>query len=354
MASSKTTARRPSAPSLSILDAVHDPHLFGPWFEPRGTGGPGVFLKAIFGLPMTPSRDRDLPAVHRPHDAAHVPRARSLARRRPARRQVSDRGADRRVPRGFRDYRHVLAPGEKGVVMVLAADREQARVVFGYIEALLDQVPMLAALVVAPDQGGDHAQQPDHDPRPHGELPCRARLHHRRRDPRRGRLLAVRGQREPRCRDPPRAPARHGHGAEPLLLCISSPYARRGALWEAYRQHYGQDGDPVLVWQAADHGDEPVGRRKRSSPTPSGRTRRPPEPSTAPSSGSTSRASSRARSSRPASMPRAPRMAAAAGHPSTSPSSIRQAASGIPSRSRSRTRRATTWSSTSSTSGAPR
>ena len=42
----------------------------------------------------------------------------------------------------------MLAPGERGVVMVLAADREQARVVFGYVEALLDQVPMLKALVV--------------------------------------------------------------------------------------------------------------------------------------------------------------------------------------------------------------
>jgi hypothetical protein len=26
-----------------------------------------------------------------------------------------------------------------------------------------------------------------------------------------------------------------------LLLCASSPYARRGALWEAYRKHFGQD-----------------------------------------------------------------------------------------------------------------
>jgi hypothetical protein len=35
-----------------------------------------------------------------------------------------------------------------------------------------------------------------------------------------------------------------------MLLCASSPHARRGALWEAHRKHFGQDGDPVLVWQA--------------------------------------------------------------------------------------------------------
>ena len=35
-----------------------------------------------------------------------------------------------------------------------------------------------------------------------------------------------------------------------LLLCISSPYAHRGALYDAHRRHYAQDGDPVLVWQA--------------------------------------------------------------------------------------------------------
>src|SRR5207244_3503880 len=34
-----------------------------------------------------------------------------------------------------------------------------------------------------------------------------------------------------------------------LLLCISSPYARRGALWQAYDKHFGKDS-PVVVWQA--------------------------------------------------------------------------------------------------------
>ena len=36
-----------------------------------------------------------------------------------------------------------------------------------------------------------------------------------------------------------------------MLLCASSPYAQRGALWDAHRKHFGRDGDPILVWQAA-------------------------------------------------------------------------------------------------------
>jgi hypothetical protein len=36
-----------------------------------------------------------------------------------------------------------------------------------------------------------------------------------------------------------------------MLLCASSPYAKRGALYDAHRRHFGNDGDPVLVWQSA-------------------------------------------------------------------------------------------------------
>jgi hypothetical protein len=36
-----------------------------------------------------------------------------------------------------------------------------------------------------------------------------------------------------------------------ILLAASSPHARKGALWEAYRKHYGKDDDPILVWQAS-------------------------------------------------------------------------------------------------------
>src|SRR5262245_5358348 len=36
-----------------------------------------------------------------------------------------------------------------------------------------------------------------------------------------------------------------------MLLCASSPYARRGALWDAHQKYFGVDDPEILVWQAA-------------------------------------------------------------------------------------------------------
>ena len=35
-----------------------------------------------------------------------------------------------------------------------------------------------------------------------------------------------------------------------MLLAASSPYSRRGALWDAYKRYYGKPG-PYLVWKAS-------------------------------------------------------------------------------------------------------
>jgi hypothetical protein len=43
------------------------------------------------------------------------------------------------------------------------------------------------------------------------------------------------------------------------LVTITSPYARRGEVWELYRRHYGPDGDPqILVAQGASRGFNPT------------------------------------------------------------------------------------------------
>ena len=41
-----------------------------------------------------------------------------------------------------------------------------------------------------------------------------------------------------------------------ILLCALSSHARKGVLFDAHRKHYGQDGDPILVWQADTRVDE--------------------------------------------------------------------------------------------------
>jgi hypothetical protein len=35
-----------------------------------------------------------------------------------------------------------------------------------------------------------------------------------------------------------------------LIIKASSPYARRGVLWNDFRKHFGKDGAATLVWQA--------------------------------------------------------------------------------------------------------
>jgi hypothetical protein len=244
-------SRRTVVPVLDLIEAIGDPNLFGPWFEPRAHWRTWlVFLKTLFGLPMTPAEvetfnrftGRTMPPTTAAREAWLV---------------VGRRGGKSRIAAliavflaCFKSYRHMLAPGERGVVMVLTADREQARVVFGYIEALLDQVPMLRALITHRTKEEIHLRNRI-TLRVHtasfrsvrGYTVVAAILDEvafwRSEDSANPDVEIVNALRPAMATVP-----------EPLLLGISSPYARRGIMWESYRQSYGQDGDPVLVWQA--------------------------------------------------------------------------------------------------------
>jgi len=150
----------------------------------------------------------------------------------------------------FRDYRPVLASGERAVVMVLAADRDQARVVLGYIAGLIESVPMLARMVSSRTAEAIHLSN-----RVSIEIHTAS-------------YRAIRGRtvvaaicdelafwRSDDSANPDTeilAALRPAMATvpDPLLLCISSPFARRGALWQAHQDHFGKDGDPILVWQA--------------------------------------------------------------------------------------------------------
>jgi len=132
---------------MTILDALQDPNLFKPFFRDASWEPWKVLLRAMFGLPL--SQDG--------LDLFRRCTGRSRAPEEPfseAWLVVGRRGGKSRIAAAvavflacFKDYSVVLAPGERGTVMVIAADRAQARTVFRYVVGLLDLVPMLAKLV---------------------------------------------------------------------------------------------------------------------------------------------------------------------------------------------------------------
>jgi hypothetical protein len=150
----------------------------------------------------------------------------------------------------FKDWRPHLGPGERATVMVLAADRKQARVIMRYVKGLLQSVPMLAQTIE-----GETAESVDLSNRVSVEVHTAS-------------FRTVRGYtivaalcdeiafwRSEDSANPDTeiiAALRPAMATVPgaMLLCASSPYARRGALWSAYRRHYGKDDAPALVWKA--------------------------------------------------------------------------------------------------------
>lgn len=233
---------------MTILEVMAE--IFAAWFEAPSWSAWRAFLAALFGLPL----EGEALATFQRHTG------RTVAPTAPAREGwvvVGRRGGKSRIAAlvavflaCFRDYRSVLAPGEVGTVAIIAADRRQARVIFRYVTGFLDAVPMLRAMVTARSKEAI-------------ELNNRVviEIHTASFRSTRGyTLIAVIADEIAFWRSDESANPdteilnglRPGMATVPgaLLLCISSPYARRGALWEAFRKYFGHDDAPVLVWQA--------------------------------------------------------------------------------------------------------
>lgn len=235
---------------MNILQACADPHLFGPWFKRPATWAAWrVFLAALFGLPMARG---DLALFRKYTGRKSAPKQQA----REAWLVVGRRGGKSFIVAliavylaCFRDYRAYLSPGERGVVTVTATDRKQARVIFRYVRALLEGVAMLARLIERVD-----TESIDLTNRISIEIHTSS-------------FRAVRGYTIVAAINDEIAFWRSDDSANPdhevldaqrpamatipgaLLLNISSPYSQHGAMYEAFKRYFGQEGG-VLVWQA--------------------------------------------------------------------------------------------------------
>lgn len=133
---------------MNILQACESPLLFAPWFKNRDNYASWfAFLAAFFGLPMT---DDQLAAFRHHTGRTEAPTEANSE----AWLIVGRRGGKSFVMAlvavflaCFFDYRQYLAPGERATVLVIAADRRQARVIVRYVKAMLTGIPSLALLI---------------------------------------------------------------------------------------------------------------------------------------------------------------------------------------------------------------
>ena len=149
----------------------------------------------------------------------------------------------------FRDYRPHLSPGERAMVLCIANDRDQAAILVRYMRAFLAGVPMLAAMIER--ETADTIELSNRVTIAVGTCSYRAV---------RGVTLAAAVLDEIAFwRVDGANPAREVLTAlrpamatipSALLLAISTPYSKAGALYEALRDHHGVDGSSTLTWRA--------------------------------------------------------------------------------------------------------
>lgn len=142
--------------------------------------------------------------------------------------------------------------------MVIAADRRQARVVFRYIVGLLEECSMLLGLVERRT-----AETIDLT------TGVTIEVHTASFRSTRGYTIAaavcdeIAFWRSDQSANPDAeilGALRPGMATIPgsLLLCISSPYSKKGELWRSFQKYYGKEDPAVLVWKGSSQGMNPT------------------------------------------------------------------------------------------------
>ncbi|MDL0429584.1 hypothetical protein QPM17_00465 [Marinobacter sp. TBZ242] len=228
---------------MKALEALSDPNLFGDVFGSPTWSNWRTLIGGFYGEPV--DRDAFHALTHREPLSEPAEELWLAVGRRGGKSNIAAFLAVYEAV--FNDHRKHLAPGEVATIMVIAADRKQARTVMRYIRGLLIENPMLSRLVVR-----DGVESIELSNRCSIEVMTAS---HR---STRGYTVAAVIMDE--------IAFWHSEGANPdieiinavrpslttlggKLIALSSPYARRGVLWNNYRRYFGKEGR-ILVAQA--------------------------------------------------------------------------------------------------------
>ncbi len=246
-----------------ILALMDDPALCGPFFVGESWTPWRTFLRALFALPMD---DADL-------ETFREYTKRTTAITTPfveAGLVIGRRGGKSRIMAliavflALKDYSPYLAPGEVATLAVIAADKSQAKTIVRYIVGMLEGAPSLACLIA--EQTAETVTLTNRVHIAIGVASLRStrgfsycavladeccfwRNEDTSANPDTEVLQAIR----PGLSNIPGA----------LLLLASSPYAKRGVLYETWRDNFGRDDADVLVWQASTLAMHPTINRRQ-------------------------------------------------------------------------------------------
>lgn len=229
-----------------IRSAMLDPKLFGKQFAGESFASWRALLAGFYGLPLDDSEAETFKALTAQAEApaeAFGELWLPVGRRGGKSRMAALVGT---FEAAFRDHRNKLAPGEVATVLLIAADRAQARTLMRYVRGYFEN-PMLAKMVTRETESG--LELDNRSAIEIGTASFRSV---------RGYTLAAVVADE--------IAFWHSDGANPdeeiiaalrpalatldgKLLALSSPHSKRGVLWQNFSRHYGKPGR-VLVAQA--------------------------------------------------------------------------------------------------------
>jgi hypothetical protein len=246
---------------LTIIEVIEDKKLFGPLFRNQETWRHWkVFLKGLFGLGM----DEEEGKFFFEHTGRTTAPAKQfsecfcIAGRRAGKSFISALVASFLAI--FRDWSPYLSAGEEGYIFIVAADKQQARVILNYVKAIFRLEPF-----------GHLVEK---------ELQTELRLTNNITiEVRTASFRTIRGYTVLAAILDELAFWRDENSANPageiltailpalatipnsVLLGISTPYAKAGPLYEAYREFFGKDYEDIpLIWKASTQTMNPVFR----------------------------------------------------------------------------------------------
>ncbi|MEX6506958.1 hypothetical protein [Jiella sp. M17.18] len=239
-----------TASALTYAEACCDPNLFGPWFEGDTWATWRVIDKAAFGQPLDASELSTFRELTGRDEAPSTPAGEVwlICGRRSGKDVKAASIAVYLATFGAEIYGYTsrLTRGERGVVQALAVDRDQARVVLGYVKAFFEQ-PIFAKMVAKDTADGIELTN---------GLAIEITTNDKRRVRGRTVVAAIFDEVAFWHSDNSVTPDDEVYAAvKPamvtipgaMLIGISSPYARRGLLWRKFKAHYGKPGNVLVV-----------------------------------------------------------------------------------------------------------